>query len=223
MCAGIQAGEGIHKVPSCAAKLTPNTAGCPGVGPAVEQLGEFAFKTQLLDQNAHLCKKKGGGRRFWGNGCEILRAQARTDKSVQIKAGIFQWALGNWASGERQREQRAGGGTAVWPLGGHGREGSSCSDRRTPVEGTPCPLCSWHRARFSLGTSQRCHLTQDFGSSESRMVTWRGLIAIKGQVLHKGQKMIESLEAETAVSDVSPQTANPALPWLRGNIPVTEQ
>lgn len=87
MCAGIQAGEGIHKVPSCAAKLTPNTADCPGVGPAVEQLGEFAFKTQLLDQNAHLCKKKGGGRRFWGNGCEFLRAQARTDKSVGADQG----------------------------------------------------------------------------------------------------------------------------------------
>lgn len=169
-------------------------------------------------------KKKGGGGGFGEMDVkfsELKREQ--TSQLVQIKAGIFQWALGNWASGERQREQRAGGGTAVWPLGGHGRRGSSCSDRRTPVEGTPCPLCSWHGARFSLGTSQRCHLTQDFGSSESRMVTRRGLIAIKGQVLHKGQKMIESLEAETAVSDVSPQTANPAFPWLRGNIPVMEQ
>lgn len=68
----------------------------------LEQLDEFTFKTQLLDQNAHLCKKKKKwGRRFWENGCEFLSTQGKTDKSVQIKAGIFQWALGNWASGER--------------------------------------------------------------------------------------------------------------------------
>lgn len=55
-------------------------------------------------------------------------------------------------------------------------------------------------------------------------VTWRGLIGVKGQVLPKGQKkMNESMEPERAVSAVSPQTANPALPWLRGSIPVTEQ
>lgn len=53
-----------------------------------------------------------------------------------------------------------------------------------------------------------------------RMVPWRGLIGIKGQVLPKGRKRNETLEPETAVPGVSPQTANPALPWIRWNIPV---
>lgn len=54
-------GGRIHKYPSCAAKHTPNTTDCAGVGSLLEQLDEFAFKTQLLDQNVHLCKKKKGG------------------------------------------------------------------------------------------------------------------------------------------------------------------
>lgn len=56
-----------------------------------------------------------------------------------------------------------------------------------------------------------------------RMVTWRGFFGIKGQVLPKEQELNETLEPERAVSGVSPQTANPALPWLRWNIPVMEQ
>lgn len=40
----------------------PNTTGCPGVGPAVDQLDVSAFKIQLLNQNAHLCKKEEGGK-----------------------------------------------------------------------------------------------------------------------------------------------------------------
>lgn len=87
--------------------------------------------------------------------------------------------------------------------------GGSSSDRWTPVDlclkGTQCPLCSQHRENFSLGTSQRCHLTSLAGLwLLCKMLTWRGLIGIKRQVLPKGQKMNETLEPETAMSDVSP-------------------
>lgn len=77
------------------------------------------------------------------NFSELKRKQ--TSWLVQIKAGIFQWALGNWGKVKGVGEQSS-------PLGG------SSSDRWTPVdlclEGTLCPQCSQHHVRFSLGTSQ---------------------------------------------------------------------
>ena len=54
-------GNEYTNVPPVLQNSPPNTADCPGVGPAVDQLDVSAFKIQLFDQNAHLCKKWGVG------------------------------------------------------------------------------------------------------------------------------------------------------------------
>lgn len=65
-------------------------------------------------------KKKTGGGSFEEmdvNFSELKREQ--TSQLVQIKAGIFQWALGN-SSGGKVKGAESRCGTAEEPLGGHG-------------------------------------------------------------------------------------------------------
>lgn len=80
-----------------------------------------AFKVPLLDQSAHLRKRKTGGGSL-GEPDVIFSElkQEQTSRLVQIKAGIFHWASGNWALVKRQTEHRMGGGMAAWSLEGHG-------------------------------------------------------------------------------------------------------
>lgn len=83
----------------------------------------------------------------------------RTDKSVgadqgrNFPVGLREFFRGKVKGAEsRWWDSRA----APWRAGG----APAWTDGH--LEGTLCPLCSQHCARFSLGTS---HLTQDFGSS----------------------------------------------------------